>query len=116
MHPPEPVPKDLYEAVALDGGGAVRRFTAVTLPHIVPVLLGAALLRTIWTAYDFDIPYLLSNGGGPSGSAVTVPLMIRSLAFEQQQIGAASALAVVTAILLSGAAYFYLRGYTRATR
>lgn len=76
------VPRDLYEAVALDGGGARHRFTAVTLPHIVPAVLGGAMLRTVWTAYDFDIPYLLSNGGGPSGSAVTVPLLIRSLAFD----------------------------------
>lgn len=108
------IPRDLYEAVAVDGGGWWHRFTAVTLPSIVPVLLGGMILRTIWTAYDFDIPFLLSNGGGPSGSAVTVPLAIRALAFEQQQIGVASALAVCTAILLTGALYFYLRSFRAA--
>lgn len=110
------IPKDLYEAVAIDGGGWRHRFTAVTLPSIVPVVLAGMMLRTIWTAYDFDVPFLLSNGGGPSGSAVTVPLAIRALAFEQQQIGVASALAVCTAILLTGALYFYLRGYRRSER
>lgn len=110
------IPKDLFEAVSIDGGGWWHRFTAVTVPSIVPVILAGMLLRTIWTAYDFDVPYLLSNGGGPSGSAITVPLEIRALAFEQQQLGQASALAVCTAILLTGAAYFYLRGYRKSER
>ncbi|WP_152364729.1 carbohydrate ABC transporter permease [Microlunatus speluncae] len=110
------VPKELYEAVSVDGGGARHRFSTVTVPAIVPVLLAGALLRTIWTAYDFDLPFLLSNGGGPDRAAVTVPLEIRSLAFESQSIGQASALAVCTAILLTGAAYFYLRGFRRAER
>lgn len=110
------IPRELYEAVSVDGGGARHRFTAVTLPAIVPVVLAGAMLRTIWTAYDFDLPFLLSNGGGPDRAAVTVPLEIRSLAFESQSIGQASALAVCTAILLTGAAYFYLRSYRRAER
>jgi multiple sugar transport system permease protein len=110
------IPKDLYESVAIDGGGWWHRFTAVTLPSIVPVVLAGMLLRTIWTAYDFDVPFLLSNGGGPSGSAITVPLEIRALAFEQQELGQASALAVCTAILLTGAAYFYLRGYRKSEK
>lgn len=110
------VPSELYEAVSIDGGGWRHRLTAVTIPSIVPIVLAGMLLRTIWTAYDFDIPFLLSNGGGPSSSAVTVPLAIRSIAFESQQLGQASALAVCTAILLSGAAYFYLRGYNKSER
>lgn len=110
------IPRELYEAVSVDGGGHRHRFTAVTLPAIVPVVLAGMLLRTIWTAYDFDLPFLLSNGGGPGGAAVTVPLEIRQLAFESQSIGEASALAVCAAILLTGASYFYIRGYGRAEK
>lgn len=110
------IPRELNEAVSMDGGGAIRRFTAVTLPSIMPVVLAGMMLRTIWTAYDFDLPFLLSNGGGPDQAAVTVPLAIRSLAFESNSIGEASALAVVTAIVLTGAAYAYMRGYGRAEK
>lgn len=110
------IPQGLYEAVSVDGGGWRHRFTAVTLPAIVPVVLAGMMLRTIWTAYDFDLPFLLSNGGGPGGAAVTVPLEIRQLAFEQQSIGQASALAVIAAILLTGASYFYIRGYGRVVK
>lgn len=102
------IPQDLYEAVSIDGGSWYRRFTTVTLPSIIPVVLAGSLFRTIWTAYDFDIPYLLSGGGGPSGSAITVPLAIRSLAFEQQQYGQASALAIYASLLLALLAAYYL--------
>jgi len=110
------IPHDLYESVAVDGGGAWRKFIHVTLPGIIPVLLAGMMLRTIWTAYDFDLPFLLSNGGGPEQAAVTVPLAIRSLAFESNNIGQASALAVVTAVVLTGAAYLYMRTYGRAEK
>lgn len=102
------IPHDLYEAVSIDGGSWYHRFTTVTLPSIIPVVLAGSLFRTIWTAYDFDIPYLLSGGGGPSGSAITVPLAIRSLAFEQQQYGQASALAIYASLLLALLAAYYL--------
>lgn len=102
------IPQDLYEAVSIDGGNWWHRFTTVTFPSIIPVVLAGSLFRTIWTAYDFDIPFLLSGGGGPSGSAITMPLAIRSLAFEQQQYGQASALAIYASLLLAVIAVYYL--------
>lgn len=102
------IPHDLYEAVSIDGGSWYHRFTTVMLPSIIPVVLAGSMFRTIWTAYDFDIPFLLSGGGGPSGSAITVPLAIRALAFEDQQYGQASALAIYASLLLALIAVYYL--------
>ena len=110
------IPHDLYEAVSIDGGSWWHRFTTVTLPSIIPVVLAGSLFRTIWTAYDFDIPFLLSGGGGPSGSAITMPLAIRSLAFEQQQYGQASALAICASLLLAVLAAYYLWGMRKSAR
>lgn len=110
------IPHDLYEAVSIDGGGWYRRFMTVTVPSIVPVVLAGSLFRTIWTAYDFDIPFLLSGGGGPSGSAITVPLAIRGLAFEQQEYGQASALAICASALLAIIAVYYIRGMRKSAR
>lgn len=107
------VPLELYDAAAIDGAGAWSSFRTVTLPWIAPVLLVACLLRTIWTAYEFDLPYLLAFGG-PLGASTTVPIEIRTLAFGRQEIGAASALAACAAILLAAGAYFYLRAYRRS--
>ncbi|HEX9550588.1 MAG TPA: sugar ABC transporter permease [Candidatus Limnocylindrales bacterium] len=107
------VPAELYDAAAVDGAGRTLSFRHITLPWIMPVLLVASLLRTIWAAYDFDIPYLLAFGG-PLSASTTLPIQIRTLAFGQAQIGLASALAVCVAILLVVAGYLYLRAYRRS--
>ncbi|WP_063726675.1 carbohydrate ABC transporter permease [Streptomyces sp. RTd22] len=104
------LPGELREAAALDGAGRFGVFRYVTLPWIAPALIVAMLMRTIWTAYDFDLPYLLS-GGGPMDTSTTVPLEIRKLAFADQDLGLASALAVCVAILLVAGARMYLRAY-----
>ncbi|WP_225843140.1 carbohydrate ABC transporter permease [Streptomyces albus] len=104
------LPGELREAAALDGAGRIGVFRHVTLPWIAPALIVAMLMRTIWTAYDFDLPYLLS-GGGPMDTSTTVPLEIRKLAFADQDLGLASALAVCVAILLVAGARLYLRAY-----
>jgi len=104
------LPGELREAAALDGAGRFGVFRYVTLPWIAPALIVAMLMRTIWTAYDFDLPYLLS-GGGPMDTSTTVPLEIKKLAFADQDLGLASALAVCVAILLVAGARLYLRAY-----
>lgn len=107
------VPGELYDAASIDGAGRFSAFRHVTLPWILPVLIVASLLRTIWAAYDFDVPYLLAFGG-PLSASTTLPIQIRTLAFGQQEIGVASALAVCVALILIVAAGIYLRAYRRS--
>jgi multiple sugar transport system permease protein len=107
------VPGELYDAASIDGAGRALAFRHVTLPWILPVLIVASLLRTIWTAYDFDVPYLLAFGG-PLSASTTIPIKIKTLAFGQQEIGLASALAVCVAIVLVVAVFTYLRAYRRS--
>jgi len=107
------VPPELYDAGRIDGATRGALFRYVTLPWLLPVLLIAMLLRTIWTATDFDLLFLLAFGG-PVSSTTTVPLLIRSLAFNQQDVGLASALAIFGAAVLSVAAWLYLRAYRRS--
>lgn len=109
------VPKELYEAARIDGAGPLQSFRYVTFPWLRPVLLIALLFRTIWTANEFDLIYLLGFGG-PLGATTTVPIEIHRLAFGEQDLGLASALAIVVAILVSIASFVYLRFYRRAER
>lgn len=106
------VPKELYEAAAIDGAGTGRKFASVTLPWILPVLLVSGLIRTMWVAYDYDVPYLLAFGG-PLGASTTVPIHIRQLAFDQQEVGLASAVAVVMALFLVIIAAWFLGRFRR---
>jgi multiple sugar transport system permease protein len=109
------VPLELYDAARIDGASAWAVFRYITFPWLRPVLLIAMLLRTIWTANDFDLLYLLAFGG-PLSSTTTVPLLIRALAFGKQDIGMASALALCAGAFLCMAAFVYLRLYQRSER
>lgn len=57
------VPEELYEAATVDGANGWRRFWAITFPHILPVMLVAALYSFIQTMGDFQIVWILTNGG-----------------------------------------------------
>jgi multiple sugar transport system permease protein len=109
------VPPSLRDAARVDGATSVQVLWHVVMPWLMPVLLAAMLLRTIWVANDFDLIYLLAFGG-PLGATTTVPIAIRSLAFSDQNIGLASSLAMVSAAFLFAGAIVYALFYRRAER
>src|ERR1700761_8508616 len=62
------VPDDLLKAAQVDGAGAWRRLTKVTLPLIKPAILVALLFRTLDGFRVFDSIYVLTGGTGNTGS------------------------------------------------
>lgn len=88
------IPEALYEAAKIDGAGPVARFFDVTLPQLRDVLVVVVMLRAIWDFKEFDLIFLLT-GGGPVTSTQTLPLMVYKEAFKMNQMGMASAFAVV---------------------
>ena len=93
------IPDELYEAASIDGAGAWARFTDVTLPQLRDVLIVIVLLRTIWDFKEFDLIYLLT-GGGPIIGTQTLPLMVYKEAFALNQMGGASAVAVLMMLIM----------------
>jgi multiple sugar transport system permease protein len=57
------VPRDLYEAAALDGAGAWRQFTSVTVPSLRSTTLFLVVVNVIWSFQIFDVVYVMTNGG-----------------------------------------------------
>ncbi len=57
------IPRDLYEAAAVDGASPIQRFRHVTLPGLRPVILVTTLISTIFTLNDFNIVYVMTRGG-----------------------------------------------------
>jgi len=89
----------LYEAARIDGAGLWREFTAVTLPSIRQEIAVCVTVTVIAALASFDIVYIATQGG--PGDATMVPgLEIYELAFFHQQVGLASALAVVLTVLV----------------
>ncbi|WP_161495256.1 carbohydrate ABC transporter permease [Advenella sp. S44] len=94
------IPQEQYEAAKIDGASAWQQFVKITLPHVLPVFLLTAMLRTIWTFHKFDIIYLLT-GGGPLDSTTTLPVLVYQKAFVDFETGNAAAIAIVTGVILA---------------
>ncbi|WP_433509337.1 carbohydrate ABC transporter permease [Nonomuraea sp. CA-143628] len=102
------VPLELYEAANVDGAGPLRRFSAVTWPHIRRAVVIATLLRAVWEFNNVDLLYTMT-AGGPAGSTTTLPLYVAQTAIHDQDFGYGSALTVTAFLLLTFASMVYLR-------
>ncbi|WP_062212782.1 carbohydrate ABC transporter permease [Aureimonas sp. AU12] len=92
------VPKDLYEAAALDGARGVRAFRHITLPAIRNVLLVSVLITTIGGIKVFDLIYATTQGG-PADATQVMGTYIYRQAFTLNNMGYANALSVVLLVL-----------------
>lgn len=88
------IPTDLYEAVALDGGGAWAKFVTVTIPQMSPVIFFNLILGIIAGFQVFAQPLIMTNGG-PRYATLFVVLYLYQNAFRDFQMGYASAIAWV---------------------
>jgi len=93
------IPRELYEAAAIDGADAWQRFTRVTLPLLAPTIAITVLLRTIWIANFADLIWVMTNGG-PADSTQTLATYIFATAYSKLDFGYASAVAAVLLLLL----------------
>jgi multiple sugar transport system permease protein len=94
------VPADLYEAAAIDGAGAWRRFTHITMPLLVPFVVIIGMLTVVETMQIFDL-VLTMTGGGPFFSTLVTEVYIYQQAFaaSNPNLGYAAALGVLFGVL-----------------
>lgn len=89
----------LYESARIDGAGWLTEFVRITVP-LLRYEIGVCLTVTVIAALaSFDIVYV-STAGGPGNSTAVPGIQIYILAFTEQRIGPASALAVLLMILV----------------
>jgi len=94
------VPAQLYEAARVDGAGRWRRFVTVTLPHISPAIFFNLVVGIIASFQVFTQSYLMTNRGGPDTSTLYYVLYLYLKAFEDFQMGYASAMAWVLFVII----------------
>jgi multiple sugar transport system permease protein len=92
------VPLELYEVVDLDGGGWWRKFYHVTLPMISPVLFLWFIIEVIFGFQVFTEAYVMTKGG-PLNSTMFYNLYLYYKAFDDFDMGYASALAWLLLLL-----------------
>jgi raffinose/stachyose/melibiose transport system permease protein len=94
------VPREIYEAAAIDGAGAVRRFWSVIRPLLAPAFTINLMLSIIGGIKLFDQVYALT-GGGPGHATDTLSTLIYKDAFTLGEFGYSIALAVVLTIVVA---------------
>jgi multiple sugar transport system permease protein len=108
------IPRDLYEAAALDGAGGWRVFRSITLPLLRPVILFVVVTHIIGSFQLFGQVFILT-GGGPGDTTRTVVQHLFETAFQNFfQFGVASAMAWVlfaVTLLFSVVQFRLLRGH-----
>jgi multiple sugar transport system permease protein len=108
------IPAELYEAAALDGAGAWRRFRHITLPLLRPVTAVVLTLGLIYTVKVFDVIMILTQGG-PAGSSQTLTTFAYNLSFQQLEFGRGAAVGNLLIVVAVVFAVIYLRA-TREQR
>ena len=95
------VPQDLYEACDIDGANFITKHLTVTIPHIMPTIALLSTISTISAMKVFAEIYVMTKGG-PLNSTKTIVYYIYERAFENLDLGYASALAVVLLVVVMG--------------
>jgi multiple sugar transport system permease protein len=102
------IPKELYEASEADGAGPMARFWHITLPLLKPVLAIVVLFSTIFTFSDFNIVYVLTQGG-PINSTHLFATLSRQVGLESGQIGQGAAISLYLFPVLAMVVWVQLR-------
>jgi multiple sugar transport system permease protein len=84
----------LYEAAMVDGATPWQRFRHVTLPGLRHVMIVTVLLSSIWTFNNFDLIWLMTQGG-PGDATAPYVMVAYSKAIQQLQEGAGAAVTLV---------------------
>lgn len=93
------VPKELYEACDIDGASPLRKHLTVTIPHIMPTIALVSTISAISAMKVFAEIYVMTKGG-PLNSSKTIVYYIYERAFENLDLGYASAMAVVLLVIV----------------
>jgi lactose/L-arabinose transport system permease protein len=101
------IDRSIYEAARIDGVPAWARFWYLTVPMLKPVILFTSVISTIGTLQLFDEPNIITNGGAPSDSTLTLSLYIYNLTFKfMPAFGYAATVSYVIVILVGILSFF----------
>lgn len=94
------IPRSYYEAAMVDGANKWQQFKNITLPLLSPVTFYIMITSMIGGFQVFVEVQVMTTNGGIGYSAATIVYYLYQKAFESYQLGYASAIAVVLAIII----------------
>ncbi|MCD6256966.1 sugar ABC transporter permease [Candidatus Aerophobetes bacterium] len=101
------IPKELYEAGAIDGANFWQRFCYLTFPQLRYALTIGALLTVIWLMNSFTTVFIMTEGG-PLHYSEILPVLIYKTAFQSYRLSRAAAISMINFTLLLIFSLIYL--------
>ena len=102
------VPRNYYEAAAIDGANSRQQFFQITLPLLSPITFFVLVITVIEAFKTFEVTYAMT-GGGPNNASTTLAYFIYQNAFTFGRMGYASALAVMLMIIVGFTTFLSFR-------
>jgi multiple sugar transport system permease protein len=103
------LPRDVFEAAAIDGANWWTTLWRITLPLLVPVIAATFVVRWLGAVKMFDIAYAATHGG-PGRATSVVNLFIYEEAFRGLKFAETAAMSVMILVLTMVLTAVFLRG------
>jgi multiple sugar transport system permease protein len=101
----EGIPREMYEASAIDGASRWKTFWRITVPMLRSTTLVVITLTILWELKIFDIVYVATRGG-PGGASSVLAYDMYNEAFQANNLGAGAAIAVILTLMTFGVAAY----------
>jgi len=105
------IPREQYEAAAVDGASTWQKFKYVTWPSLRTLYLSSTILSMIWSLGDFNSVYLLTGGGPADLTHVLATLGIRYIRLDQVDLAMATIVCAMPLVL--PLVYFMMKNLSR---
>ena len=108
------IDQDMFDAAQIDGANSVQVFFKVTLPLLMPILVYTIITALIGGLQMFDVPQVLTNGGGtPNRTSMTLIMYLNSYLKTSKNYGMAGAISVIIFIITGLLSLVVYRSLTR---
>jgi multiple sugar transport system permease protein len=101
----EGIPKEMYEASAIDGATRWKTFWRITVPMLRSTTLVVVTLTILWELKIFDLVYVATRGG-PGGASSVLAFDMYNEAFQANNLGTGAAIAVILTLMTFGVAAY----------
>jgi multiple sugar transport system permease protein len=101
------IPREYYEAAAIDGASGWKQFFRITLPLVTPSIFFQVLISTINAFQAYDYIYMLTRRGQGDSSVPVVVFSIYRNAWNFFNYGGASAQAIELTVIVAALMAFY---------
>ncbi len=92
------IPKELYEAAAIDGASHRQNFFYITIPNLKSILIMCITMDIIGTVKIFDLVFAMT-GGGPNGLTNLPTTLLYNEAFKYNHYGLGSAIGIIILVI-----------------